>query len=184
MPILGILDSAKTGNLITNSYESIATANGTGASGTITFSSIPSTYKHLQIRYIARMDAAIVNTDFFYSINGVTTAASYAYHRLGGTGVFAFSQANTSDRSVGVTNGANAGADMMATGILDILDYTDTNKNRTIRNFVGQDRNGTGLVALYSNLYMSTTVVSSISLVTQSGNWTTTSSFALYGIRG
>ena len=31
--------------------ELISTATGTGSSGTITFSSIPSTYKHLQIRY-------------------------------------------------------------------------------------------------------------------------------------
>ena len=34
---------------VASSFESIATATGTGSSGVITFSSIPSTYKHLQI---------------------------------------------------------------------------------------------------------------------------------------
>ena len=37
-----------------SSFESIATVSGTGSSGTITFSSIPATYKHLQIRYIGK----------------------------------------------------------------------------------------------------------------------------------
>jgi len=35
---------------IPTSYESIASATGTGSSNTITLSSIPSTYKHLQLR--------------------------------------------------------------------------------------------------------------------------------------
>ena len=49
MPILGVIDSAKTGNL--SSYESIQTITvGSGGASTIVFSSIPSTYAHLQIR--------------------------------------------------------------------------------------------------------------------------------------
>ena len=35
---------------VPSSYESIASATGTGSSGTITFSSIPSTYQSLQLR--------------------------------------------------------------------------------------------------------------------------------------
>jgi hypothetical protein len=164
-------------------YESIATANGTGSSGTITFSSIPATYKHLQIRYIARTDFATAGADFLYSLNGNTTNSNYAYHRLGGEGSVAFAQSATSSRLVGINNGSSAGANMYAVGIMDILDYADTNKNRTIRNLVGSDRNGSGVVAMYSNLYMSTTAVSSISLITENGNWTALTSFALYGIK-
>lgn len=171
------------GGGVATDYESIATASGTGSSGTITFSSIPSTYKHLQIRYIARTDFSTAGADFLYSINGNTTNSSYAYHRLGGEGSVAFAQSATSSRIVGINNGSTAGANMYAVGIMDILDYTDTNKNRTIRNLVGSDRNGSGLVGLYSNLYMSTTAVSSISLITENGNWTALSSFALYGIK-
>jgi hypothetical protein len=169
--------------ILPGSYESIASASGTGSSGTITFSSIPGTYKHLQIRYIARTDFATAGADFLYSLNGNTTNSNYAYHRLGGEGSVAFAQSATSSRLVGINNGSSAGANMYAVGIMDILDYANTNKNRTIRNLVGSDRNGSGLVAMYSNLYMSTTAVSSISLITENGNWTALSSFALYGIR-
>ena len=54
MPILGLLASAISGNLFAPSgaYDSIATASGTGSSATISFTSIPSTYTHLQIRGI------------------------------------------------------------------------------------------------------------------------------------
>jgi hypothetical protein len=50
MPILGILASAITGNLVTSSYESIATFNITTSTPSVTFSSIPQTFTHLQIR--------------------------------------------------------------------------------------------------------------------------------------
>ncbi len=44
-------------------YESIATTTvGAGGTSTITFSSIPSTYTHLQIRGIGRSDAASGNS--------------------------------------------------------------------------------------------------------------------------
>jgi hypothetical protein len=55
--ILGIIASSKLG-VPAGAYESIASATGTGSSATITFSSIPSTYQHLQILYLV----GILNT--------------------------------------------------------------------------------------------------------------------------
>jgi hypothetical protein len=53
MPILGIIASSKL--TVSNSYESIATTTvGSGGSATVTFSSIPATYKHLQVRTLIR----------------------------------------------------------------------------------------------------------------------------------
>ena len=43
------------------SFESIATLNGDGSATTLTFSSIASTYKHLQIRAIVRNTGATAN---------------------------------------------------------------------------------------------------------------------------
>lgn len=171
------------GTTATSAFDSLGAVVVSSSTSSITFSNIPQTYTHLQIRYIARTDYATAGADFLYSINGVTTNASYAYHRLGGEGSVAFSQSSTSSRIVGINNGSSAGANMFASGIMDILDYTNTNKNRTVRNFVGSDRNGSGIVAIYSNLYISTTTVTSISLITENGNWITGSSFSLYGIK-
>ncbi len=48
---------------VTSSYESIATSTATGSS--ITFSSIPSTYKHLQVRALG-VFSGTVGAGFMY----------------------------------------------------------------------------------------------------------------------
>jgi len=55
-PMLGIMASAISGNLFTPSkdYDSIATVTVSTAVSSITFSSIPATYRHLEIRFIAQ----------------------------------------------------------------------------------------------------------------------------------
>ena len=67
-------------------YESIQTVNLTGSQSSITFSSIPGTYKHLQIRGVLRGDRANTGEIVGVQFNGDTTAANYASHRLIGDG--------------------------------------------------------------------------------------------------
>jgi len=56
-PILGILASQNYPR-INGAYESIATTTVSTSVSSITFSSIPATYTHLQLRWIARSDRA------------------------------------------------------------------------------------------------------------------------------
>ncbi len=68
------------------SYESIATASGNGSSATITFSSIPSTYTHLQIRAITR-DTSALNDSYGAKLKiNSDTGSNYTSHYLLGTG--------------------------------------------------------------------------------------------------
>jgi hypothetical protein len=80
--------------------------------------------------------------------------------------------------------GATATANAMGSGILDIHDYTSTTKNKTFRSITGRDNNGSGQITLYSGLWLSTSAITSISLNTSGSNFTTASTFALYGIKG
>ena len=61
MPILGTVASQFAGKPF-GSFESIATATVSTATPTISFTSIPATYTHLQLRGIAR-DARTVNVN-------------------------------------------------------------------------------------------------------------------------
>ena len=55
MPILGIIASSHVNFIPTGSFSSIATVTvGSGGSSTVSFISIPQTYKHLQLRGIAK----------------------------------------------------------------------------------------------------------------------------------
>lgn len=187
-PILGIIASSQTASTLT-AFESIATATGTGSSGTITFSSIPSTYQHLQIRILVRDTSAgtIASTVNIRMGNGtVDTTSIYPFHRLYGTGSSALASGNNSNTSIGLNslcvNGGTT-ADIHGTAIIDIHDYASTSKYKTVRTFGGQDRNGSGEISLYSGLFQSTSAVNIIQIYT-SNNFASSSTFALYGIKG
>jgi hypothetical protein len=172
--------------ILPGSYESIATATPAGSS-TFTFSSIPSTYKHLQIRYTSRDARAIGINSFNMTFNGDTGSNYMRGHILYGTGSAAGASAlSTSFTSIqaGYEAAASAAANTFGVGVIDILDYANTNKYKTSRTLCGTDLNGSGEIDFMSGLWMSTAAISSITFTTgTSANWATNSTFALYGIR-
>jgi hypothetical protein len=165
---------------IPTSFESIATATGTGSSGTVTFSSIPSTYKSLQIRYMSLNSAAgLINIRF----NG-NSSAVYAYHVFAGEGSTTFTGVATSvtEGNIG-GNGYGVSTAYPNVGIIDIHDYASTTKNKTVRAIFGDDRNGSnGEIGLYSSLWANTAAVNSVSLIMTSGVFNSGTVFSLYGI--
>jgi hypothetical protein len=186
---LGIIDSGGAGGG-GGSYESIATAVGTGSNTSITFSSIPSTYKHLQIRVIGRNNIAASDASFAQmQVNG-DTGSNYAQHELFGDGasVSAGGSASISSMQYGtiVRNSATSG--IVGVSIIDIQDYASTTRNKTLRILTGNDRNGAGILALFSGLWMSTSAVTSLTFfpnnVGGSQAFTTATVFSLYGIKG
>lgn len=168
------------------SFDSIATANGTGSSGVITFSSIPSTYKHLQLRAIVRNTGSGSNEQTLLITTNSDTGANYATHRLAGNGSTAYAQAYTSGTAIAPYFNPENGttSNTYGTCIIDLLDYANTSKNKTFRILGGVDFNGSGTVGLVSGAWFNTNAITSITLTSGGGNWTTATQFALYGIKG
>lgn len=169
--------------LATNSYESISTVTvGAGGASSISFSSIPSTYKHLQVRSIIR--TASSTEDFLvYKPNN---AALSARHFVSGNGSTTGAGGSTSVFDMGSIPNSGSLSNTFGAYILDILDYADTNKNKTLRQLNGTDVNGSGGdIQLVSGLYASTSAISSLVINTYNGtSFAANSSFALYGIKG
>jgi hypothetical protein len=175
-----ILDSGGAG-AGGGAFESIATATGTGSSGTITFSSIPSTYQHLQLRYISN-DASGGNVYLRFNADSGT---NYAYHRLLGNGSVTSASGAVTSSQIFWTGYAPATASTMGASIIDIHNYKNTTQNKTARIFTGYDLNGSGVVYSNSGLWLNTNAITSITLIADSGgNFTTSSVFSLYGIKG
>ena len=164
----------------TNSYESISTVTvGAGGSATVTFSSIPSTYKHLQIRCFGRVQ---FDGNLIMRLNN-DTGANYSWHQVYGTGAVAGASSGASSSLIYLGSEVST-ANIFGVSIVDILDYADTNKYKTIRSLDGYDANGSGVVDLASGSWRSTSAVSSIQFTAaSSGNFQQYSSFALYGIK-
>ena len=165
------------------SYESIATTTvGSGGTATVTFSSIPSTFKHLQVRAI--MKNSSTNDGCRLRFNS-DTASNYSLHYLYGDGATAQASAlaNWTIVPFGVSAPSTA-ANVFSAAVLDILDYADTNKYKTTRSLCGYDTNGGGYVTLASGNWRSTSAINRIDIVWDAGNSAQYSSFALYGIKG
>jgi hypothetical protein len=169
-------------------FESIASANGTGSSGTITFSSIPGTYQSLHFRIRARSDWAGGATDVVKVVVNSDTGTNYVNHWLRGDGAAVSATFYTGLNELRFIRGAAAGtaaANIVAVDVMDIHDYASTTRNKTFRWFGGQDNNGSGDVALISGLWISTSAITSISFSPINGtNWTTATQISLYGIKG
>ena len=177
-PILGITASQNYPR-ITNSYESIATTTLGSATASVTFSSIPSTYTHLQVRAISR-NTSSVDANSVLSLNG--NSIGYR-HFLFGNGSTA--GAGAAANGEGVISAPSAFSNVFGAFVMDILDYTNTNKNKTVRVLQGYDENGGGVVAFNSFLYSTNTnAITSLTLTSSGTNFAQYSSFALYGIRG
>jgi len=146
-------------------FESIATATGSGQTS-VTFSSIPSTYKHLQIRIIARDNSGNGGGSGALRLrfNGDTSSV-YDRHHLSGNG---------SSPSVGSdinSNDFSLDALMMGGRLI--------NGNNTNNTF------GNEFIRLQSGCWRNTSAISSIELYISNGSgYETGTRISLYGIKG
>jgi hypothetical protein len=185
-PLLtGVFASQISGRLSvpdTGAMFPIAMVNvGSAGAASIQFNSIPQTYKHLQIRFIAKTTTAAINSDTTQiKLNGNAMTKNHYLYADG-------SSASSGVGGVGdVNNTPRANyASVFGAEIVDILNYTNPNINKTVRSFGGYDANGVGEMALYSNLYATNTnPITTITLTPSGNNFAQYSQFALYGIKG
>lgn len=161
-------------------FDALATVTvPSGGAATVTFSGIPSDYKHLQIRWLARGNRANVSDGVNISFNGsAMTNGHYIY--ADGASVSAGVQNSITTQIPASTTTAN----VFGAAVVDILDYANTNKNKTVRTLGGFDANGSGQIAYASTFQASTSAVTSITLDDLNGTgFVQYSTFALYGIK-
>lgn len=181
--ISGLLSGA--GGAATD-YESIATSTvGAGGAASISFTSIPSTYTHLQIRTISRNVSALGGFSTLRGNFNSDTASNYSRHNLEGDGSSVSASGSASSTYFANSRSANGSvtSNVFGVGIIDILDYANTNKYKTVRILTGVDDNSAGRVNFHSGLWMSTSAINTISLYDPNANIAEYSSFALYGIK-
>lgn len=187
-PILGIFASSQQGSRA-SSYDSIQTVTvGAGGASSISFTSIPGTYKHLQIRGISRdTRTGTGEQSVMMQFNG-DTGTNYSYHILEGYGSgtpTAGPNVSTTQIKVSLSPTSSASANMFGGFVADILDYSNTSKYKVSRSLYGDDQNGSGTVAISSGVWNNLNSLTSITIYpTNSQSFVQYSKFALYGIKG
>jgi hypothetical protein len=174
-------------------FQSIQTVTvGVSGQATVEFSSIPSTYKHLQIRAISRTNRATFGIDSVLLRLNSDTGANYSKHALYGDGSSATSISDLSTTGVDISGKTSTTVPTTTVGVMivDILDYANTNKYKTVKVLGGTDTNGTiggvnGRIGLLSGNWRNSNAVSTITLTPIYGaNFAQYTQFALYGIKG
>ena len=151
----------------------------------VTFSSIPATYEHLQLRISPRTDQAYgsVELSVQFGVGGVIqTGSDYYSHWMAGYNTTATAGGGTARDyfKLQAASGAHTDAAQYAGIVADILDYANTNKNTTVQGVNGTL--GSPEVRFNSGLWDATGAVDRIKLAPYAGSFTRGSEFTLYGL--
>ena len=181
MPNIGFWATAGGAGGAAGAYELIESQILGATTSSVSFVAIPSTYKHLEIRYTGR--SANTASGLTLTFNGITTG--YSHHYLQGQATQPTAAYGTNQPSIAFAyaiahSGSDAGSH--GAGIISVLDYASTQKNKTVRAFGGYQSNSS-TITLNSGLFISTAAITSFTL-NSSGGFVSGSRFSLYGIKG
>jgi hypothetical protein len=188
-PILGIYASQISGHLFAPSgaYDSIAsTTVGSGGTASVTFSSIPSTYTHLQVRILGKSGytGGTGPDNFDIRFNSDSTQTNYYRHMLYGTGSAVNAGSGNDNVVIATISTSGDNADTYGGVVIDVLDYANVNKYKTTRYLGGVDMNNTsGHISFGSVLWKNTSAISTL-YVAPGNAWAQDTHVALYGIKG
>lgn len=165
----------------TGGRELISEQTPTGT-GTVTWSSIPATYKSLEIEYVARgtQAATAINLNLYF--NNDTTATNYRSEWMYGTGTAA-SVAQADNAIIAPVSAASATANLAGYGTIKIINYASTTFNKQAFCITSLRDSATGMYIWTASIdWESTTAINRVDIVTSAGNYDTGTTFRLYGV--
>jgi hypothetical protein len=167
-------------------FELISTQLVTGSPSSVTFSSIPSTYRHLQVRMTMKnSNGASTMDQGYFTFNGDTTTSNYHAHWMNGNGSgTGNSYSNSYVASIRSVATSLFTASAFSGHILDVYDYGQTTKYKTSR-IIGGATNTTYSAydtSFSSQLWKSTAAITSLTIGAVSGQtFVSGCRFSLYG---
>lgn len=169
-------------------FELISSQVLSSTAANVVFSSIPSNYKHLQLRVVSKVTTGTGGLSGLGIQFNSDTASNYNNHYLAGTGASVisgaltnFSYAYCGYSTDNTTSGNYSGF------ISDILDYSSTSKYKTIQTFNGivETSTNNSYVQIFSSGWRSNSAITSIKVYDDgSKSFAIGSRFSLYGVKG
>jgi len=157
-----------------------STTVGSGGAATVTFSSIPQTYKNLIIKVSARNSRSAGEAELRWTING--NGASYANRLVQGNG------GSVSGGTTGTTyfysgeiTAATATANIFGSADIYIPDYTGGKYKNVSAETVSENNAAGAYTTLTNGLWSNTEAITSIAFYYSGGDWTQYSTFTLFG---
>jgi hypothetical protein len=169
-----------------STYTLISSQVLSSSAASVTFSSIPSTYKDLVLRVSSRETAGSTTTTFFVRYNGdsSTIYSDTVIYGQGSTGAGSYrnSSGGSTGNELGLDPANTATSNTFGNTEIYIPNYTSSNK-KVSSGFNAAESNtasGTEFNAAVASLYQGTSAITSITLL--GASFAAGSSFYLYGI--
>lgn len=158
----------------TPTYTALANITLGSATGSVTFSSIPATYRDLVLVLTATTSSSASHR---FQINS-DSGSNYLFVRMSGNGSSATSGGSAQTHVI-LSSVPLSSSSARIQSTTQIMDYSATDKHKTM--LTRTDEAGSGTEAL-ANRWANTAAVTSIFLYPNTGTWSVGSTFALYGI--
>jgi hypothetical protein len=162
----------------TSTYKALATVTLGSSAATVTFGSIPATYRDLVV-VLSGGIVGVSDTNIFVAYNSDTTNANYRAVQMSGTGSATDGAAISSTLARILNYYGYATQDLNTNIIIQILDYSATDKHKTYLSRANNAGNGTAaLVGRWGN----TSAITTVEISSQAGSIRTGTTISLYGI--
>jgi hypothetical protein len=160
----------------TPTYTPLANITLGSAAATITFGSIPATYRDLVIVFSGFSTPGTLQARI--RLNG-DTGSNYNYQRMSGSGSSTSATSATSQTFGFISAIAQSFSTSALQIKIDLMDYSATDKHTTIISRADNAVNGT---EAFVNRWANTAAVNSVTILPSTGDWATGTNAAIYGI--
>ena len=150
----------------------LATTTLGSSASTVTFSSIPATYRDL--RLVCSMSNTVGNGALLVQVN-TDTGANYNWVRMYGDGSSTASSSSSGSTSATVGNFGTG----QSSNSIDFLDYSATDKHKT---WLSRTNDAGYIVSSYCARWANTAAITSIVIYPAGNAFSAGSTFSLYGI--
>lgn len=155
---------------------------GSGGAGTITFTSIPSTYTDLQVMLSLRSTGSTFE-NVTINFNGVTSN-QYSDRTLQGNGSAASSSQNNSISAMyPLQANGNTTANTFSNAYVYVPNYAGSNNKSVSVDSVTEDNSSTAFARLVSGLWSNSSAITSITFTITGNSIAQYSTATLYGIK-
>jgi hypothetical protein len=159
----------------TNTYTALATVTLGGSDSSITFASIPATYRDL---ILVINGSTTGNADYGLRFNG-DSGANYSFVYMGGNGSSAASGSNTANQIV--LDAYFWRSSEISTNIAQVMDYSATDKHKTV---LSRNNVAGGGVDAFASRWANTAAITSVEVFIATGgqSFATGTTLSLYGV--
>jgi hypothetical protein len=172
-----------------NTFELIASVTVSTPQSSVSFTSIPSTFTDLSVKYSSRGTGSYGYANVKVSFNGTPSGTAYSGRLVAGytTGVLSQSSSSADSFIFTYSDGANATANTFSNGEVYVPNYLSSNNKSISADSVTESNSGAAYIAtqgLGAGLWASSSAINRIDLTTYDGdNFVANSTFYLYGVK-